>query len=63
MYSFLEGKAALQLRAALRPRLLLLVPQHTPQNLTAGAFWHNVNEIDAALQALVPCLVIRNVFV
>lgn len=42
-----------QLRALLRPSGLLLVPQHTSQDLARGTFRDDIDELHSALQPLV----------
>lgn len=47
----------LELGAFLGPGSLLLVPQQPAQNLATGALWDHVEELNAALDPLVWCLV------
>ena len=45
-----------QLRPLLLQLLLLLIPHHTPQNLSGRTLRHNINELDTASQPLVVAL-------
>lgn len=51
----------LQLRALGPPGLLLLIPQHPPENLTARALRNDVDELNTALKPLMPSLVVLDV--
>lgn len=52
-----------KLRAILCSRLLLLIPQHAPQNLPAGTLGNHLDKLDAALEPLIPRLVVGDILV
>jgi len=60
--SFSRNSTTSQLRSLGPPLLLLLIPQQPPENLAAGALGHLVDELDPALEPLVPRLVLLDVF-